>query len=683
MKSIALHGKRIRSKGWRRRILGLVLALLAMLAPDLSWSDNLSVDVSLENSPYTVGSDLSYENEYIGTTAAGGILNQSSYTNTVTSGLYLGQNSGSSGTYNLSGTGNLSAAIEYIGHYGTGTFTQSGGTNTISYDSYLGFLSGSSGSYTLSGGSLSANREHLGYYGTGTFTQSGGINTISDYIELGGMSGGSGTYTLNAGSLSTYDEYIGGFAGGGGDGTFIQNGGTNTVSDYLIMSWDSTSTSSYDLKDGSLSVATNECIGYGGKGTFTQSGGTHTIGQDLYLGVLYFSSTASSGIYNLSGGSLSVTGAEYVGYQGTGSFTQSGGTHTISQGLYLGVDSGSSGTYNLSGGSLSVTGGEYIGYAGTGDFIQSGGSHTVSGGIWLGPGSSGTYTLSGGSLTADQINGNLQNGGTLTPMTSGTIITGNYTQTASGTLEVQIASASSYSQLAVTGSASLNGALKMVLLNGFIPSYGQRFPGILTATGGVTGAFSSLINQYITPTLYWQVLYSANSVDLGTSEFEAAVARNYTNPALGLTGNQWQVGNMLNGVANTATGDLNYVLNNIDHLTTYRQVANTYQQISVDKATSLPTLGFAGARLQWQGLSNRIDSLRFAGLEGMRVFGGRGGLQYELLPAQRPDAGLQFLQPGGPDHRQKAGGSRKPLGHIPGAGGHPGQHEVLRQPDGI
>ncbi|MHB9074490.1 MAG: autotransporter outer membrane beta-barrel domain-containing protein [Desulfobaccales bacterium] len=639
-----------------------------MLAPDLSWSDDLSVDASLGNSPYTVGSDLSYANEYIGTTAAGGVFNQNDHTNTVTDRLYLGRNSGNSGSYTLSG-GSLSAQTEYIGSSGSGAFTQSGGTNTISgVDLYLGYLSGSSGSYTLSGGSLSAAREHIGYYGTGAFTQSGGTNTISDYLEVGGFSSGSGTYILNAGSLSTSDEYIGGNMSSG-SGTFTQNGGTNTASNYFIIAWDSSSNSSYDLRDGSLSVGSTECIGYGGIGTFTQSGGTHTLAQDLYLGVLYFSSSASSGTYNLSGGSLSVTGAEYIGYSGTGTFTQSGGTHTISQGLYLGVNSGSSGTYTLSGGSLSVTGGEYIGYGSTGDFIQTGGSHTVSGGIWLGSGSSGTYTLSGGSLTADQINGNLVNGGTFTPLTSGTTVTGNYTQTASGTLEVQVASASSYSKLAVTGSASLNGALKIVLQGGFIPSYGQRFPGILTATGGVSGTFSSVVNQYITPTLYWNVLYSANSVDLGTSTFEAVVVRNYTNPALGLTGNQWQVGNMLNGVAATATGDLNNVLNNIDQLTSYRQVANTYQQISVDKATSLPTLGFAGARLQWQGLSNRIDSLRFAGMEGGSGLGGRGGfnmsysklnglmLAYnssslaDLITAKRPAApenrwGL-YLEPGG------------------------------------
>ena len=76
--------------------------------------------------------------------------------------------------------GTLSSGYEFIGIGGTGTFTQSGGTNTVSNTLDLGFYSGSSGAYNLSStGSLSAgNSEDIGYYGTGTFTQSGGTNTV-------------------------------------------------------------------------------------------------------------------------------------------------------------------------------------------------------------------------------------------------------------------------------------------------------------------------------------------------------------------------------------------------------------------------------------------------------------------------------------------------------------------------
>ena len=58
---------------------------------------------------------------------------QSGGTNSVAGYLYLGYNAGSSGTYNLSGSGLLSAGYsEYIGYSGSGSFTQSGGTNSAS-----------------------------------------------------------------------------------------------------------------------------------------------------------------------------------------------------------------------------------------------------------------------------------------------------------------------------------------------------------------------------------------------------------------------------------------------------------------------------------------------------------------------------------------------------------------------
>ena len=89
------------------------------------------------------------------------------------------------------------------------------------------------------------------------------------------------------------------------------------------------------------------------------------------------------------------------------------------------------------------------------------------------------------------------------------------------------------------------------------------------------------------------------------------VARNYTSPSLNLTHNQWAVGNMLNGVANSATGDLNTVLNAIDSLNSNGAVANAYQQISPEKAAALSTLAFAGANLQKSVLSRRITDIRF------------------------------------------------------------------------
>ena len=66
-------------------------------------------------------------------------------TNTLSNTLYLGYNSADNGTYNLSGTAQLSAPTQYVGYSGTGTFAQSGGTNTASNYLYLGYNTDSNG----------------------------------------------------------------------------------------------------------------------------------------------------------------------------------------------------------------------------------------------------------------------------------------------------------------------------------------------------------------------------------------------------------------------------------------------------------------------------------------------------------------------------------------------------------
>ncbi len=644
--------------GWGAWLSGLVLMLAVALSPGLSLGQ-LVVD---GDSTVNIPPPASYTSEDVGSSGAGTIDQSSAVnsTNTLTGTLTLGTTSTGSGTYILSG-GTLSVGNnEIIGNSGSGTFTQSGGTNSASNFLRVGNFSGATGTYNLmSGGSLTVSgSEDVGNSGTGSFTNSGGTDTVTGYLIVGNGSGSTGTYTLSgAGSLSVGgDEHI----GYSGSGAFTQTGGTNAVSGDLYLGNNSGASGSYNLNGGLLDPA-DEYLGYSGTASFTQSGGTNTVTGDFYLGFI----SPGNGAYNLSGtGSLSVGGSEYIGFAGNGVFSQSGGTHTVTGGLYLGFVSPGNGTYNLSGGSLSVSGGEYIGVGGSGNFIQTGGSNTVSGGITLGSGSSGTYTLSGGSLAADSITGNLINGGAFTPANSfsPTPITGNYTQTATGTLVEQIASASSYSKLVVTGNASLNGALNIQLLGGYLPSSGQSFTGILTTGGVVSGAFTSIINQYITPTLYWKVLYGPNSLDLQTGT-GATVARNYTSPSLNLTHNQWAVGNMLNGVANSATGDLNTVLNAIDSLPSNGAVANALQQISPEKAAALSTLAFAGANLQKSTLSRRITDIRFGPEDAGLAAGGPGSFslnygQGEGLMVASTASSLTGLLSGQKD----SGATEKPWG---------------------
>ena len=150
--------------------------------------------------------------------------------------------------------------------------------------------------------------------------------------------------------------------------------------------------------------------------------GTSTSTDRVYVGSAYYTPTGTStltisdatgnayasnltvdntGTYavnlNQTGGILTTTYIDIIGYNGTGSFTQSGGTHTVKF-LSLGYYSGSNGSYELSGtGSLSIENSVRIGSQGSGSFIQSGGTNTLTGDLILGSsgGSNGSYELSG------------------------------------------------------------------------------------------------------------------------------------------------------------------------------------------------------------------------------------------------------------------------------------------------
>jgi len=178
-----------------------------------------------------------------------------------------------------------------------------------------------------------------------------------------------------------------------------------------------------DQSGGSLAAGW-EYVGDSGTGAFTQSGGTNTVTRSLYLGTW----AGASGTYALSAGSLAA-GFEWVGTNGTGAFTQSGGTNTVASTLYLGSNSTASGSYALSAGDLAA-GSETVGSSGTGAFTQSGGTNTVDFSLYLGSNStgSGTYALSGGDLAAgsefvgyDGTGAFTQTGGTNTVATTLTL----------------------------------------------------------------------------------------------------------------------------------------------------------------------------------------------------------------------------------------------------------------------
>ena len=134
---------------------------------------------------------------------------------------------------------------------------------------------------------------------------------------------------------------------------------------------------------------------------------------------------------------------------------------------------------------------------------------------------SGSFAITGGASFTTA--GDFANSGSLTVGGGGTLnVAGNYTQTAAGTLNDQIAGATAsglFGQLAVAGTAALDGGLNVTLADSFTPSTGQDFP--LMTFADATGSFATLsgLSPYLTlsPTLTSLDLTTASLAELSTA----------------------------------------------------------------------------------------------------------------------------------------------------------------------
>ncbi len=79
-------------------------------------------------------------------------------------------------------------------------------------------------------------------------------------------------------------------------------------------------------------------------------------------------------------------------------------------------------------------------------------------------------------------------------------MTGDYTQS-SGTLQIELASPSSFDKLVVSGNLTLGGTLSVSLLSGYSPAAGAIFD--ILDWGTLTGTFSTLQLPPLTGSLAW------------------------------------------------------------------------------------------------------------------------------------------------------------------------------------
>jgi hypothetical protein len=213
------------------------------------------------------------------------------------------------------------------------------------------------------------------------------------------------------------------------------------------------------------------------------------------------------GSYALSGtGSLTTAGDEYIGFNGTGTFAQSGGTNTLngSSSLFLAAQSGSTGSYTLNSGSLIASnihiGGNGLSSGGTGTFtFNSPATLNVSGSIFIYAGG----TLAGNGTTSASV----FNGGTIDPGSSpSTLAIGALTTQAEGKIQIDLAGTTpgtQYDQLHVTGALTLAGTLQVSLAGGFTPAAGNSFD--VLDWGTLTGTFNTITLPALSSELAWNI----------------------------------------------------------------------------------------------------------------------------------------------------------------------------------
>ncbi len=477
------------------------------------------------------GGALSSSSQYIATK---GKFNQSGGTN---SNQFL--TIGGGGGYTLT-AGSLSTSFDaQIGGNSAGIFSQSGGTNTVSRFLYLGSYS-SDGTYNLSGtGVLSAWSELFGGAGPGhfvVFNQSGGTNNFGSNLGIGGsaaaygLPASTGTYNLSSGSLIS--TYTGGSLGVGYNGTFNQTGG------YVITPALSIGNGGqYLLKNGSLTATYTTLSG----GNFVQAGGSHTT--SLYM---------EGGTYTLSNGQLTTINGQ-IGVYGNAIFNQTNGTHQVTNNLQIasgGTYNLTGGTFSAAaldnGGVLNYLGGNLIANITNNSnlLISGGGVRVLSGGLvnngvtTVAQNTTATYAgavSGGGSFVGGGVNifqGTFAPGSdsvyyTYDPvkgitavnyhMMGSVSISGNTIFESSNLMNVHLGNIfgpATSDQVNIFGDATLGGTLSLSLFDGYTPQIGDNF-NILSATH-LSGSFS----DFIAPTYSDRVInlvYGDNFVRLETT----------------------------------------------------------------------------------------------------------------------------------------------------------------------
>ena len=314
-------------------------------------------------------SALQVNNALGGAFSIGGTLNQGVFATVSTASVQVGDVG--PGTYNLTNGSLVASAALSVGGNFPAHFNQFGGSN---YTANLQLYT--SGEFDLFGGSLTASNViyRPGSSLAGNFNQHGGAVTAAVlYVTMGEYRLAGGTLSCSEvqlpGVTSTFDEPD--------MGDFIQTGGTNLANSVSVGNFpppflNAFPSGSYTLSNG---VVTTTSTAIGPFGHMEQYGGAH-IADSLQLeGGDIAANVAARAPYMLNNGLLSTHRLSMnLGY-----FAQNGGTNQIAGELTVTSETRYNSDFELRAGLLQSSNTVVISNPqGAGGFTQSGGTHIVS-----------------------------------------------------------------------------------------------------------------------------------------------------------------------------------------------------------------------------------------------------------------------------------------------------------------
>ena len=333
------------------------------------------------------------------------------------------------------------------------------------------------GNYDVQAGTEFASNSQI----TGTIVSLGPNLTIDSSVVQAVISPASGPATFQLDSLSVgFNSVFSSTASFDVSGAFTWDGGGTMTVPAIDAQGSSNFVGNYTavLEDTQLTLNGN---------TTLSGGGNYDLGNGASITNLG-SITASD----------SLQSNNFIGGPGT-TFTNLGSITLSGQNSSLGIATGTAsnqgsvlveaGTLDFEGvnaGIVTVDGGSILDSS---NYTQMAGSSVLDGGTLAG----GPILINGGSLSGSgTVDGDVTNSGQVIPGGTGTIgqlkINGNYTQTPSGSLNVEIGSGGS-DQLAVSGSATMGGQLDVSLINGFRPALADTFQDLTFASSSGTFAY--------------------------------------------------------------------------------------------------------------------------------------------------------------------------------------------------